>query len=253
MAVVWALIGIDLKLSLGLWRAGEMYKSRYRLRLVLGGCLIAVLLLPSGIVMAQETPSTESLKPPREGGVRRWQVAAAEAVIFAAPKETAERVTTLEQGAILQNRGCSESAGQVWCDIRSLRGNVRGYALAAFLKPAKGPDGIVAIGMDDSRLRAGKGIFDAETILPCAQEQGQALGKCNAAVSRGVGGDATVVVTFQNGFARKLYFVHGEFVKASATMSGVGTDMDWRLANDVHLVRVDDQRFELPDRFVFGD
>ncbi|WP_420332208.1 hypothetical protein [Roseibium sp.] len=209
--------------------------------------------VPGGFVIAQDRASTENLKPPRDGGVRRWQVAVAETGIFAAPEETAERVTTLEQGAILQNRGCSKSAGQMWCDIRSLRGNVRGYALATYLKPAKGPDGIVAMGMDDSRVRAGKRNFDAETIIPCAQEQGQALGKCNAAAARGVGGDATVVVTFQNGFARKLYFVHGEFVKASATMSGVGTDMDWRLESEVHLVRVDDQRFELPDRFVFGD
>ncbi|MEO1115984.1 MAG: hypothetical protein AAFY05_26820 [Pseudomonadota bacterium] len=107
--------------------------------------------------------------------------------------------------------------------------------------------------MDDSRERAGRREFDAEAEIPCAQEQGQALGTCDAAVSRGVGGDATVVVTFQNGFARKLYFVHGEFVKASATMSGVGTDMDWRLESEVHVVRVDDQRFELPDRFIFGD
>ncbi|WP_306146047.1 hypothetical protein [Roseibium sp. MMSF_3412] len=209
--------------------------------------------VPGGFVMAQDRASAENLKPPRDGGVRRWQVTVAEAGIFAVPGEAAKRVMTLGEGAVLQNRGCSENAGQVWCDIRSLSGNVRGYALAAHLKPAKGPDGIVATGTDDSRVRAGKRDFDAEAVISCAQEQGQALGKCNAAAARGVGGDATVVVTFQNGFARKLYFVHGEFVKASATMSGVGTDMDWRLENKIHHVRVDDQRFELPDRFVFGE
>ncbi|MEM7635371.1 MAG: hypothetical protein AAF299_12470, partial [Pseudomonadota bacterium] len=59
------------------------------------------------------------------------------------------------------------------------------------------------------------------------------------------------VVTFPNGFARNLYFVHGEFVRASATMSGVGTDMDWRLQNGRYFIRVDDQRYELPTTLIF--
>ncbi|MEL7117363.1 MAG: hypothetical protein AAGP08_17560, partial [Pseudomonadota bacterium] len=87
---------------------------------------------------------------------------------------------------------------------------------------------------------------------PCAQEQGEPLGTCRVGVARGTGGDATVVATFGNGFARKLYFKHGEFLAANTTMSGNGTDTDWRLEDGVHYVRVDDQRFELPDAFVFG-
>lgn len=214
-----------------------------------------VAILPGHVdaALAQDKAGVQNLKPPRDGGVRRWETAAAETGIFREPAEKSERVTALGEGEILQNRGCSEKSGVTWCDVRSLRGDVRGYAQAGQLRPAKGPDGIVATGLDDSRQRAGKRDFDADAVVPCAQEQGQALGKCNAAVARGLGGDATVVVTFQNGFVRKLYFLHGEFVKASATMSGVGTDMDWRLEKAVHHVRVDDQRFELPDRFVFGE
>ncbi len=201
---------------------------------------------------AQGVPEAALMKSANEGGVRRWGIGTDVASIHAAPSAAADSAATVSKGEILQNRGCSDIAGQVWCEVRSLRGNVRGYVLAGQLRPAKGPDGIVAMGMDDSRQRADKRDFDAEAIVPCAQEQGQSLGKCDAAVARGVGGDATVIVTFQNGFARKLYFVHGAFVKASATMSGVGTDMDWHLENKVHRVRVDDQRFELSDRFVFG-
>ena len=109
------------------------------------------------------------------------------------------------------------------------------------------------MGTDDSKRRAGKGDFDTKGEIPCAQERGQPMGRCRAAVARSGGGDATVVVTFPNGFARRLYFVHGEFVRASATMSGVGTDADWRLENELHFVRVDDQRYELPDAMVFGN
>ncbi|WP_434052053.1 MAG: hypothetical protein RDA78_22740 [Roseibium sp.] len=214
---------------------------------------VAVLPVPGNTALAQDTAKLGNFKPPREGGVRRWEVAGSGAQVFREPAKGADLVTTLDAGAVLQNRGCSESAGVVWCEVRSLRGDVRGNIVASQLRPVKGPDGIVATGLDDSRRRADRRNFDADDVIPCAQEQGQALGKCEAAVARGVGGDATVVVTFQNGFARKLYFLHGEFVKASATMSGVGTDMEWRFDKAIHHVRVDDQRFELPDRFVFGD
>ncbi|NNF92456.1 MAG: hypothetical protein HKM96_13790, partial [Boseongicola sp.] len=62
-----------------------------------------------------------------------------------------------------------------------------------------------------------------------------------------------VVVTFPNGFARTLTFDGGDFVRGNATMSGVGTDTDWRLSDGTYFVRVDDQRYELPAALVFGE
>ncbi|MCV6591872.1 MAG: hypothetical protein OIF48_02895, partial [Silicimonas sp.] len=94
--------------------------------------------------------------------------------------------------------------------------------------------------------------FDDETRIRCAQEQGQSLGHCNAFVARSGGGDATVEVRFANGFARQLYFTHGAFIRASATMSGVGTDTDWRLEGALYRIRVDDQRFEIAQDFLLG-
>lgn len=105
----------------------------------------------------------------------------------------------------------------------------------------------------DTVKRAKAGDFDASATIRCAQEQGQALGVCTAAVARDADGNATVVVTFANGFARTLYFEDRMFMRGSATMSGVGRDTDWEVADGVHLIRVDDQRFELPDALVFGE
>ncbi|WP_420332212.1 hypothetical protein [Roseibium sp.] len=42
--------------------------------------------------------------------------------------------------------------------------------------------------------------------------------------------------------------------KRDATAAhAVATDMDWRLETKIHQVRVDNQRFELLDRLVFGE
>ena len=100
-------------------------------------------------------------------------------------------------------------------------------------------------------LRAGE--IPARGTVPCAQERGQALGMCYVAISRSDDGNTTVLVTFKNGFSRKLTFAHGAFVSGNPTMSGAGTDTDWRLVEDVHHIRVDDQRYLVPDALLFTD
>jgi hypothetical protein len=89
--------------------------------------------------------------------------------------------------------------------------------------------------------------------VPCSQERGQELGICEVVVTRGSGGDATIMATFANGFSRTLTFIHGEFVFANSTMSGVGNDIDWHLDDGIHVLRVDDQRFLLPDALIFAE
>jgi hypothetical protein len=99
--------------------------------------------------------------------------------------------------------------------------------------------------------RAKSGDFDAKGEARCAQEVGQSLETCAVAVARAAG-SAAVVVTFANGFARTLTFEDRQFLRGNATMSGVGTDTDWSLSSGVFSIRVDDQRFELPEALVFG-
>lgn len=206
-------------------------------------------LLYAAFALAQEVTVPASAK---EGGPRRWEVVVPQISARAAPSEAAAVVVALDQGAIVTNMGCAESEAEVWCEVRPFRGGPRGFLPAEALVPAKGPDGSVPMGADDSARRVGKGDFDAEAQIACAQEQGQALGTCTAAVARGTGGDATVRVIFPNGFARRLHFRQGEFVSASATMSGAGRDIDWALRDGLHLIRADDQRYEIPDAFLFG-
>lgn len=107
-------------------------------------------------------------------------------------------------------------------------------------------------GRTDSARRARLGDFDAGGTIACAQEQGQQMRTCAVGVARDADGTATAVVTFANGFSRMLFFEGGAFVKASATMSGSGTDTDWHVEDDLHLIRVDDQRYELPGSLLVG-
>jgi hypothetical protein len=105
---------------------------------------------------------------------------------------------------------------------------------------------------EDRARRARRGDFDARGQIACAQQRGAEMAMCAAGIVRGETGAATVVVTFGNGFARMLEFRDGQFVSANPTMSGTGADTDWERAGDLHLLRVDDQRFALPHALVFG-
>ncbi len=202
----------------------------------------------------QDGVETDVMRAPEDGGPRRWSAAAGGTLnLYDGPSVDATIVDVVADGTVLSNRGCEQGDDQIWCTVQPLSGGAPRFAAAASLVPARGPDGLVPMGPDDSRRRARKRDFDERGEIRCAQERGQALGTCGVAIARSGGGDATVVVTFPNGFARNLYFVHGEFISANATMSGVGTDTDWRTDGGLHMIRVDDQRYELLETLIIGD
>lgn len=231
-----------------------------RLVLLAAICFIAnhlVSLIASAQAQSTKTDNTagaDLYRSPADGGVRRWQVAPDQSLKLYKDASTASAVIMAPApGAILSNLGCAVAADTLWCKVRSLGSRETGYVLAEFLVPSQGPDGVIPMGVDDSKHRAASRKFDAKGRISCAQEQGQTMGKCRVGIARGVGGDATAMVTFSNGFSRRLTFVHGEFTKANSTMSGSGTDTDWSLTDGLHSIRVDDQRYELPDSLVFGE
>ena len=213
--------------------------------------MACVLLVSAGSPpFAQITTSAVAAQSPEDGGPRRWEAVGGKLRLFGAASLDADVIEIFADGAVLSNLGCSEILQTVWCEVRALRGKPQGFVVATGLRPAVGPDNVVPMGIDDSKHRAGRRDFDAKTNIACAQDEGEALGTCLAQVARSDGGDATLVVTFANGFARKLFFVHGEFVRASATMSGVGTDTTWQLTEETYFIRVDDQRYEVPEHLI---
>jgi len=106
---------------------------------------------------------------PEDGGPRNWQVAGVSSVLNLReqPSTRARIVFRYKPGTILDNWGCLQADGRVWCDVQQLGGGPRGYVAAEFLKPAISPDGSVKTGPDDSALRAGQGTFDANGYIPC--------------------------------------------------------------------------------------
>jgi len=112
--------------------------------------------------------------------------------------------------------------------------NIAAYLAASFGEPS-------------SAASAQADKSEKPDAIACSQEVGEALGECSYQVKRDKRGKITVTAAFSNGFKRKLFFKDGKFLKANMTMSGVGVDTDWSLEDGTHMIRVEGQRYEVPD------
>jgi hypothetical protein len=190
---------------------------------------------------------------PEDGGPRHWEVTGVTGALNLreAASTSARAIASYASGTVLDNLGCQEAEGRVWCDVQELGGGPRGYVAAEFLTPAISPDGSAHYGEDESALRAGQGDFDATGPLPCAQAPGQPMGQCDFGVARGGGGAATVVITRPDGRTRSIYFANGTAIGADTSEADPGAFSAER-EGDLTRVRIGDERYELIDAIVLG-
>lgn len=160
--------------------------------------------------------------------------------IRAEPLASAPALAGVQSGTVLRNAGCSDHGGVRWCEVAPLSGEPKGWALADFLEPAS------------PALRAGQGAFDATGVVPCAKESSVPTGPCPLGVVRSASGSAVVVVRRHDGMERVLYFENGAFTGADTSQVGGGFDTSFSREADLSLIRIDDERYEIPDAFIFG-
>jgi heat shock protein HslJ len=234
--------------------------SRYvRGYLLKDGRLHLSLMADAGIYAWEPDPaaSTAASVPaaPDDGGPRNWEVIGTSGTVNLReqPSTAARIVARLKPGAILDNLGGCQRAGDgIWCDAQTLGGGPRGFVSAESLKPAISPDGSARTGPDDSALRAGQGKFDATGPLPCAQYAGQPMGECTFGVARAGGGYATVVVTHPDGHKRAIYFRMGRPIGADTSQADGYPEFRATRERDLHLIRIGNERYEIPDAVVLG-
>ena len=153
-----------------------------------------------------------------------------------APEAAAPVVTTAWLGQVLRNAGCDGA----WCEVEALDGSARGWAERQHLEEA------------DSALRSGQDVFDATGVMPCAKGAGAPMGQCVMGVARDGGGSATVVVRRGDGLERALFFRDGAFFSTDSSQAGGGFDTSATHDNGLFQIRIDDERYEIPDAVVFG-
>jgi len=186
---------------------------------------------------------------PDNGGPRNWVVGSDDGLnMRAAPSTSAPVNVRYAAGTVLDNLGCAEAEGRTWCEVQKLGGGPVGFMAAEYLKPAIAPDGGVALGPDDSASRAGQGLFDATGRIACGNEADW----CDFAVARAGGGDATVVITRQNGQQRVLYFHFGKLNSVDGSEASGFPVVHSERDQDDFLIDVDDEHYRIPEAVIYG-
>lgn len=193
-------------------------------------------------------------RAPEDGGPRNWEVSSASGEVNLREQPSAEApvTTTLAPGTILDNLGCRQAEERFWCDVQPLGGGPRGFVAAEHLKPAVSPDGSVATGPNDSALRAGQGDFDASGKIPCAEAGGQPMNQCEFGVARAGGGYATVVIQRPSGPSRAIFFRMGKPIGADTSQADGYPEFRTSKEGDLHMIRIGEERYEIPDAVIFG-
>ena len=204
--------------------------------------------------LREETAAKVIPVAPEAGGPRNWEVSNVSRVLNLReePSVSAAVIARYRPGTILDNLGCRQVQDKFWCDVQQLGGGPRGFVAAEYLKPAVSPDGSAAMGPDDSALRAGQGQFDAIGPLPCAQHAGQPMGQCEFGVARSGGGYATVVVKRPDGHQRIIFFRMGRPIGADTSQADGYPEFRATKEGDLNLIRIGDERYEIPDAVVLG-
>jgi hypothetical protein len=97
---------------------------------------------------------------------------------------------------------------------------------------------------------AGTG-YHATSTIPCSMGGGAPTGSCPAGVKRQGGGTAEVTVTKPDGRTRTIFFQNGRAVSADVSQADYGKFSATR-QGDLNIIRIGQERYEIPDALPFG-
>jgi hypothetical protein len=76
--------------------------------------------------------------------------------------------------------------------------------------------------------------------------------QCEFGVARAGGGYATVVIKKSDGRTRAIFFRMGKPIGADSSEADGSPEFSATKENDLHLIRVGNERYEIPDTVVLG-
>lgn len=93
--------------------------------------------------------------------------------------------------------------------------------------------------------------YHATGTITCAMGGGQPAGSCAFGVKRKGNGSGTVIVTKPDGRKRTIFFENGNATGADTNEADPG-EFAARKQNDLSIVLVGEERYEVPDAVIFG-
>ncbi|WP_202395835.1 hypothetical protein [Stappia sediminis] len=93
--------------------------------------------------------------------------------------------------------------------------------------------------------------FNATGSIPCSFGAGQPTGQCPFGVTREGNGSGVVAVTKPDGMTRSIFFQDGKATSADTSQADSGP-FSASKQGDLSIVRVGEERYEIPDAVIYG-
>lgn len=165
-----------------------------------------------------------------------------------------EDVVAMFNGSVNQNHfeGALPSSGDYKIRVYMMRSAARRDELAPYRLEmsieGKGASATLASNQDAKVPGTG---FDATGNIPCSMGDGRPTGPCAFGVKREGAGSATVTVTRSDGTPRVIFFEQGRAIGYDTSQADTG-EFDAKKEADLNIVRIGDERYEIPDAIVQG-
>lgn len=150
----------------------------------------------------------------------------------------------LRDGEVLGNLGCRLSGDVRWCQIRAVGSGVNGWTAGQYLVETAPPQAPVT---PEGGPVGNGNPFDATGEVACATDGIQPARTCLFGVIREGHGNAGVWIVLGNGTERQILFESGAPVTSDAP--GV---MTFEMQSDLFMIRIGEERFEIPEAVVNG-
>lgn len=93
--------------------------------------------------------------------------------------------------------------------------------------------------------------YHATGNIPCSMGGGQPTGSCAFGVVREGNGSGAVTVTKPDGRTRSIFFENGQATGADVSQADGGA-FSASKESDLNIVRIGQERYEIPDSVIFG-
>ena len=193
-----------------------------------------------------------SLGPPEfadglSGGPDYWKVSVSDASALnlrPGPSTRYQSIGKLHNSEVLKNHGCRLTGGERWCAIRAAHSGITGWVAGRYLVESPAPQR-PAMTEDGPK---GNGIrFNATGFVPCAVRASQPMRQCPFGVVREGPGNAGLWVALGGGAERHILFE-----SSVPVVTNSADTLSFEKAGDLFLIRIGDERFEVPDAAITG-
>jgi hypothetical protein len=131
------------------------------------------------------------------------------------------------------------------------RNEVANYRLEMIITTAEGNSNVSGSDATGGDALVAGTNYHATGNIPCAVAAGQPTGSCPFVVTREGNGSGIVTVTKPDGRTRAIFFENGKAVGYDVSQADPG-EFSASREGDLNVIRIGEERYEIPDAVIFG-